>query len=237
MCCDLCYGRKIAVSDTHSKYLTMKHLFLAALVSIVFACNSDTKEGENHADSSHTSTNNNQDASGNNPVMDMHNAMNSMMDQMKNMKPTGDADHDFAMMMKHHHQGAIDMAKLQIEGGSDTALKAMAQHAINEQQGEIAAFDRIMKGNQPSGSSDYGQKAMKMMTPMNDIKMEGGSLDAMFASMMIPHHQDAVKMSEEYLKVGKNEELKRIGRSIMLTQPREIKALQDWLNRHKKSKE
>lgn len=72
-----------------------------------------------------------------------------------------------------------------------------------------------------------------MMTPMSDIKMEGGSLDAMFASMMIPHHQDAVKMAEEYLKVGKSAEMKRIAESIVKNQPKEIEELQSWLSNHK----
>lgn len=63
--------------------------------------------------------------------------------------------------------------------------------------------------------------------------MEGASIDAMFASMIIPQHQDAVKMAEAYRKVGKNEELKRIARSIMQTQPGEIQALQNCLAAHK----
>lgn len=112
-------------------------------------------------------------------------------------------------------------------------MKQIAQKTIDEQKKENTEFDQYMQGKQPSGSSDYGQQAMGMMTPLSDIKMEGGSLDAMFASMMIPHHQDAVKMSEEYLKVGKNEELKRIARSIMQTQPREIQELQNWLIKQK----
>lgn len=84
----------------------------------------------------------------------MHDAMNGMMEQMHKMKPTGDPDHDFAMTMKRHHQGTIEMARIQIDGGVDTALKAASQHTINEQQGEMTAFDRILQGSQPSGSSD-----------------------------------------------------------------------------------
>ena len=214
----------------------MKVFMLICFTVAIAACNSGSNTSENQSDTANHATHNTNsgdNAVGQNHMKAMHDAMNGMMEQMHNMKPTGNPDHDFAMMMKHHHQGAIDMAKVQIEGGTDTALKAASQHTINEQQGEIAAFDRIMQGSQPSGNSDYGQRAMGMMTPMSDIKMEGGSLDAMFASMMIPHHQDAVKMSEEYLKVGKNEELKRIARSIMQTQPREIQELQQWLSNKK----
>ncbi len=163
----------------------------------------------------------------------MHDAMDNSMQQMHSMKPTGDPDYDFAMMMKHHHQGAIDMAISEVAGGTDEEMKQMAQKMIDEQQKENAQFDQFMQGKQPTGNSDYGQRTMGMMTPMSDIKMESSSLDAMFASMMIPHHQDAVKMAQEYLKVGKNEELKKVARSISETQPKEIQELQNWIANHK----
>lgn len=39
-------------------------------------------------------------------------AMNGMMVQMHNMKPTGDADHGFVMLMKHHYQSSIAKARI-----------------------------------------------------------------------------------------------------------------------------
>lgn len=217
----------------------MKRILIAAVLALILvACNSNStgstaanEDTSNHA--AHQSDANNTTAgSGQNHMKDMHDAMNNMMQQMQSMRPTGDADHDFAMMMKHHHQGAIDMARSEIAGGTDEQLKQMAQKMIEEQQRENAEFDRIMQGHQPSGNSDYGQKAMSMMTPMSAIKMQSSSLDAMFASMMVPHHQDAVKMAQEYLKVGRNEELKKIARDIVQSQPKEIDRLQQWLHSH-----
>lgn len=214
----------------------MKQLFLfLSLGFAVAACNSGSDSSQNNTDTSghttHTTTDNN--TGGQNHMKAMHDAMDNSMQQMHSMKPTGDADYDFAMMMKHHHQGAIDMAKSEVAGGTDEAMKAMAQKMIDEQQKEIAQFDQFMQGKQPAGNSDYGQKAMGMMTPMSDIKMESGSLDAMFASMMIPHHQDAVKMAQEYLKVGKNAEMKKIAQAIIQNQPKEIQELRNWLSNHK----
>jgi uncharacterized protein (DUF305 family) len=126
-------------------------------------------------------------------MVDMHNAMDNMMQQMKSMKLTGDADHDFALMMTRHHQGAIDMAKSEAVAGTDETMKQTAQKIISEQQKEVDQLNQFMQEHQPSGNSDFGQKAVRMMKPMNNSKMESSSLDAMFASMMIPHHQDAVK--------------------------------------------
>ena len=68
-------------------------------------------------------------------------AMSKMMDSMKmGMKMTGDADKDFVMMMLPHHQGAIDMAKVELEFGKDPMLKQMATEIIAAQQKEIEAM-------------------------------------------------------------------------------------------------
>lgn len=215
---------------------TMKKILLIASLAVAFiACNDNsnnqsmttTDDSANH--DAHADSNN---QSGNH-MKAMHDAMNNMMSQMQTMKPSGHPDHDFAMMMKHHHQGAMEMAKAEIAGGTDATLKQKAQKMIDEQQSEIAAFDNVLQGNPPTGSSDFGEKAMGMMTPMSEIKMESGSLDAMFASMMIPHHQDAVKMAREYLKVGKNAELKKVAQDIVSSQQKEIQELQNWLSNHR----
>ena len=68
-------------------------------------------------------------------------AMAKMMESMKmGMKMTGDADKDFVMMMLPHHQGAIDMAKVELEYGKDPMLKKMAGEIIAAQQKEIDAM-------------------------------------------------------------------------------------------------
>jgi len=212
-----------------------KLLILAAFAIFLFSCNSSSDSANTGEDTTQhqSDTDNSTAASSENYMKAMHDAMNINMQQMHDMKPSGDPDHDFAMMMKLHHQGAIDMSQAEIAGGTDEQLKQMAQKMIDEQQKENAQFDKFMQGKQPTGNSDYGQRAMGMMTPMSDIKMESGSLDAMFASMMIPHHQDAVKMAQEYLKVGKDAEMKKIAQSIIENQPKEIQELQNWLSNRK----
>lgn len=72
----------------------------------------------------------------------MHESMTSMMKNMESMKTTGDTDRDFAMMMKMHHQGAIDMAEMQLKNGKDPKLRAIAQRIIKEQKKEIKEFDQ-----------------------------------------------------------------------------------------------
>jgi uncharacterized protein (DUF305 family) len=67
---------------------------------------------------------------------DLMAGMDKMMDGM-HMMPTGNADRDFATMMIPHHQGAIDMAILEIKYGKDPELRALAARIIQAQDAEI----------------------------------------------------------------------------------------------------
>lgn len=70
--------------------------------------------------------------------------MHSMKDGMKKMdgmKATGDVDKDFAMMMKMHHQQALDMAQIEIDQGKSAEMKAMAKKIMAAQKKEISEFD------------------------------------------------------------------------------------------------
>jgi len=70
------------------------------------------------------------------------NANKKMMDMMMNMKPSGDADKDFVMMMNPHHQGAVDMAEVELQYGKDPELKKMAEQIIKAQKKEIEEFKK-----------------------------------------------------------------------------------------------
>lgn len=65
--------------------------------------------------------------------------MESMQKMMKDMdaKPTGNTDKDFVTMMMPHHQGAIDMAKVELQYGKDPMLRKMAGEIVKAQEQEI----------------------------------------------------------------------------------------------------
>lgn len=75
----------------------------------------------------------------------MQASMDKMHRSLSMMKPTGNADRDFVMMMIPHHQGAIDMAKVELKYGKDPGIRKMAQKIITDQQKEIAEMQAWMK--------------------------------------------------------------------------------------------
>ena len=44
-------------------------------------------------------------------------------------------------MMKVHHQGAIDMARMELKDGKDAKMRAMAKGIIEAQQKEIKELE------------------------------------------------------------------------------------------------
>ncbi len=74
------------------------------------------------------------------PSQMMHMAMSKMDKNMATMKMTGDTDQDFAVMMAEHHQGAIEMAEIEVKHGKNAALRAMAKKMIAMQKQERTAL-------------------------------------------------------------------------------------------------
>ena len=61
-----------------------------------------------------------------------------MMAGMSNIQYTGDADRDFVAHMIPHHEGAVEMAKVELKYGKDAKLRKLAKDIIAAQDREIA---------------------------------------------------------------------------------------------------
>jgi uncharacterized protein (DUF305 family) len=65
-------------------------------------------------------------------------AANQKMHKDMSMSFTGDTDVDFVKGMIPHHQGAIDMAKVELQYGKDPEIRKLAEDIIKAQESEIA---------------------------------------------------------------------------------------------------
>ena len=104
-------------------------LFLALLI------------GTAHAQTVHTPAMGGQHDMASMPGMQPTDAFGPAMEKMHHdmaAPPTGDIDHDFVTGMLPHHQGAVDMAQVELARGHDPALKKLARDIIAAQKHEIA---------------------------------------------------------------------------------------------------
>ena len=76
--------------------------------------------------------------------MDMKGMMKDNNDKMSSMHMSGSADVDFALMMRMHHQGAIDMAQAELRDGKVPEMRKMAQNIIAAQKKEIVQLDKFL---------------------------------------------------------------------------------------------
>ena len=65
-------------------------------------------------------------------------AANAKMHKEMDISYSGNADKDFVAGMIAHHEGAVAMARIVIQHGSDPEIRTLAEGIIRDQQREIA---------------------------------------------------------------------------------------------------
>ncbi|MES2648128.1 MAG: DUF305 domain-containing protein [Bacteroidota bacterium] len=77
-------------------------------------------------------------------MKEMDETMHMMMQCMQKAPDTYDVDVDFANQMICHHQGAIDMSKVELKWGNDEPALNEAKMIIDEQSAEIIEFSQFL---------------------------------------------------------------------------------------------
>lgn len=150
-------------------------------------------------------------------------------------------DGAFARQMQMHHSKAIEMAKVAVEEAEHKAIRTTARNIVKSQKREI---DRMMKiaerlGISPSATHGHTQmmedldilgvtmKQSGMNMEMDELS-DADPFDRKFIDMMVPHHQGAIRMARAELQRGKVGRLRKIARSIVQAQAREIRHMNNW---------
>jgi hypothetical protein len=88
---------------------------------------------------------------------EFHRALQTVMVRMDAamcITPSADADRDFARAMIPHHQGAVEMAQLELLYGRDPRLRRLAQGIVVEQSQEIALMRSLLASSSVGPGSD-----------------------------------------------------------------------------------
>jgi uncharacterized protein (DUF305 family) len=160
------------------------------------------------------------------------------------------ADPDLAFIdgMTAHHQQAIEEAKAAQVRARRPEVKRLAADIIKAQQAEIdqlQAWRRAWFPNAPEAqASPAGGMQMGGGAPagMPHGPGQGGAMqpgagmppggpkdpDLAFVEMMVPHHRDAVRMSQDVLKTTKRPEIRQLAQNIIRDQQKEIALMEGW---------
>ena len=224
----------------------MKRIFpfagLLVLAAFLFACNNPSSEHGTDTSGLHESMSSARDTMLTNRS-GFTLAQQQMMNDMHQMPLTGNADKDYAMMMKSYHQGAIDMSQNELTNGQDADLKEIAAKIISDLKGEIpelesifASLDKAPETYDPQKKDEgFGKVLDENMRMMMDMSKMDTSLaaDHQYVAMMIPHHQSSLFMAEEFLKYGKDARLIALSKRITAIQKEELDKFQNWMERQK----
>lgn len=150
-------------------------------------------------------------------------------------------DQHYIEMMILHHQVAIDMADLALNKSKRPEILQIAQEIKKTQTAEIEEMKNWYKQwyktevsvsdhSSMGHSTNAGGCQMMTMKPINlDALKTASEFDKVFIEEMIPHHEDAVKMSEMVLNSDRLE-LRNSAKAIIQTQSAEIEQMRQWLN-------
>jgi uncharacterized protein (DUF305 family) len=173
----------------------------------------------------------------------MKNSMDKMMENMHQLKKSGNADHDLAVAMQEHHKGAVVMASVELEKGSDGELKKMAQKIKDMQGKEVDDLDKLIskykdaqKNYEPENTDQGLGKEMSdnMMSMMQMPSEKAVDVDHEFAMMMAKHHADGIKMGKAILKYAKDPMFKSMTEKMIADQQKEINEFQKWMSANSK---
>lgn len=160
-------------------------------------------------------------------------------------------DLQFIDQMIPHHEMALISSEHMIAGSEDPRLVDLYENIQKSQSEQIeqmrawrdewypgaeltssGGMHSMMGSGGMSGGHGEGQKEQGSHEGSGGPRsmMGGDTSDAMFLRMMIPHHQDAVDMSDEALERAEHPELKELAQQIKDEQSAEIELMQGYLD-------
>ena len=148
------------------------------------------------------------------------------------------ADIHFLQMMIPHHEQATEMAELVPFRTDRQELIEMAEKIIEEQQAEILQISEWLVESGENPYAHLGMDHQEMMDEMEGMhspeemeqlrSLEGQAFDLTFTSLMIDHHEGAIRMSEEVLAAGNDPKVAQLAEEIIESQEAEIEQLRAW---------
>lgn len=141
-------------------------------------------------------------------------------------------DRAFIDAMIPHHQSAVAMAQVALGRGLDSPeLSQLAEDIVIAQQAEIKQMREWRTkwygaGSDPNALETLGidPKEAGMDHDVAELR-RANDVDATFASMMIPHHEGAIRMAKLAEEQARHPEVRELAQRIVEAQEQEIEVL------------
>ena len=146
-----------------------------------------------------------------------------------------DADVRFSTDMIPHHRQAIQMSAMAASRASTAQVRDLAAQIKAAQAPEIRTMSGWLEGWGEPVPGTMGGMDMGSMGGMSSAEMaslgraNGPVFDRMFLTGMVKHHQGAVAMARTELAQGANADARKLARSIVESQNKEIAQMKSML--------
>jgi uncharacterized protein (DUF305 family) len=144
----------------------------------------------------------------------------------------------YVRMMIPHHGQALEMAALAPSRARSPLVRAVAERITVAQGPEIDVFRAWLAARGLSEQDDdkgHDHGAMRGMLPPEAMRalagLTGDAFDKVFVDMMVVHHEGAIAMCRDVLKVGVDERLHELATGIAAEQSAEISRLRELVAR------
>ena len=144
-----------------------------------------------------------------------------------------DFDHKFLSKVPHHHEGAVEMARLCEQKAQHAELKPFCATVATEQDKEKAQME-TWRTSWYAGEEAHVPEMPHMQAKQKEMmaKLQGSSgehFDHAFLMSMMEHHQDGMPEMKTCIASAKHSELKQLCRQMSEEQQKDIAQMRTWM--------
>jgi uncharacterized protein (DUF305 family) len=141
------------------------------------------------------------------------------------------ADVSFAQAMLEHHKQGVALAQMALVNVTDADVRAVAQRIIETQSAEQKMMQTWIDALSPDLKATHNHSSMTGMLSATDMAryktLAGQAAREEFLRLMILHHQGAIDMANERLKVAGSGTITELAKSVAVEQSVEVDRMRE----------
>ncbi len=160
---------------------------------------------------------------------DYYEILNEMKRRMLSARMTDSISRNFIVQMIPHHRAAVEMCENVLRYPVSEPVQALARTIVSQQTRGIAELEALLTPcssvrDEPREVRRYLRRNARILDALfyDMAHVSGVGIEQNFLREMIPHHEGAVRMSENALDFCICRPLRPLLRGIIETQEREI---------------